>query len=325
MNNTRYFDKISQFITLNNLNINEVFEKSWEGLKSKDEVGIIKEYLTSKHVGVDFLNNKLSNIKSDYFNIRIQSVFSHKQPRVTFIDKYNQPKGCELADILFIHRINYHAPDLPKSKNLYSSGFLCQVKLNHTENVNQNQECLYYEASEFKMPNWASEPDTKRRFVDKHKTLSFLYLKDKNGNYNKNKEIKKVNRGSEMVGFSNILIDFLKGDFGLKFDAEIKQGKYEVSRNGDWNILMNDLIEKVGKNKYPGESYEKLTEFLFCPNGNEHSFEMNNKGNDNQDLQSPSVIVIDFNFTRVLEIENIFKLLRNLLNRTNFKNKCSNF
>jgi hypothetical protein len=288
---TFYREHIEKYIETNRTKLNYIFNKAWEGV-SGGEINQLKEFLTKKDVGVDFLNQNLKTIKDKDLTVQLSSVYSHCSPKVDFIYE-KQPYNRELADLLVILRIN---ETYSKPQNIYSSSFFSQWKLNENDNKNYGQKYLYDFASCFNMPKWLSnyKNGVYRKFGEKEKSLNFFYLD--------NKDFLKRPNGKSKIQFSDLMLDMLKHKYGLCFNSSIWNNEMENSYDG-WDEIMYDLIKRIGKRKIRGIPQSKLIQFQISNRSINLEIENELKNYDENSFQS--ILIIDVNFNRRLKMEHL--------------------
>ena len=128
-------------------------KNSWNGIDlTKDEPDIIKNYLLSKNVGIDYLNKNLSPILSQSsYEVKFASVFVHKKPTVVrtaasiALCTGTRP-SCELGDLLIV----FCFLDANK-KPIHCTALLSQAKKDSLLD-NRSQQCLYESDVDFDMP-----------------------------------------------------------------------------------------------------------------------------------------------------------------------------
>jgi hypothetical protein len=292
----KYKEELTEYVKNNQKKLNGIFADSWNDISSKDEIHQLKDFLLKENVGIKYINDQLNKIINDYFSIRFNAVFSHSSPKVSF-EYQNESISRELADLLVILRINEYSTE---SKTLYSSSFLSQWKLNHNDNQNKGQEYLYDFAADFSMPMWIAGQnvaDRKRLFDNRTSSLNFFYLDDRT--------FLKRPAGRPSLSFSQLLINLLSLNYGLKFDNNVWTNNIQYTSN--WSRIMDDLINKVGRTRnIRGTEQPKLIEYLIS--SEPYYYHIDNEGIvDNNDKRFQSTLIIDINFSRKLKVKEILK------------------
>ena len=287
--------ELSKFIKKHEINLIEIFTNSWDQIKTDHEIPQLKYFLLNENGGIHYINEKISQLQDESISIKFNAVYSHGSPKVTF-DFNETPASRELADLLVILRINEHNPTC--SNTLYSRSFLSQWKLNQEDNKNIEQEFLYDSAPSFNMPIWITgrtEAERKRNFENRLDSLNFFYLN--------NRTFIKRPAGAVNIEFPKLLIDLLNLDYGLEFNKSIWID--ELEKPSSWDKLMNDLINKVGRErKIKGYEQAKLIEYKIS--NAPYIYHINNE-EVVEDLypenRFQSMLIIDINFNRLLKIK----------------------
>mgnify|MGYP003605960240 CR=1 FL=1 len=222
---------------------------SWNGIDfSKHEPEIIKDYLLTPGIGVDYLNQKIASVisASSPYEIKFASVYCHQKPRITrTVNSVSRCAGstlsCELGDLMTIFLL------LDRDKNVIAS----TAKIMQAKKIDvldsESQKCLYESDLEFEMPANLIEHSTCSNPIrtlpdyheDRDKALSYLIL---NSGSPQNKEIPSSSNLSYHWSYHmQLTMEFKTGLTFLK--------PLDATENG-WNCIINDLIN-IGTGKIP--------------------------------------------------------------------------
>ncbi|PZU87838.1 MAG: hypothetical protein DI529_06630 [Chryseobacterium sp.] len=240
-------DYIKMISSYSSLIISEA-DKSWKNINfSQNEPEIVKDYLLSPNIGIDYLNWNLSEViyrQTNRYEIKFASVFCHQKPRIkrtpnSVSSCIGDTISCELGDLMTIFVL------LDKNKKIvYSSAKIMQAKKTHNID-SQSQKCLYENDIEFEMPKniieYSSNDNNLRFFPDfddnREKALSYLIL---NNGIPLVKQIPSSSNLSYRWGYHLQLTLEMKS--GLSFTTPIDKN------DSGWNCIINDLIN-VGTGK----------------------------------------------------------------------------
>lgn len=242
------YDKFIQTISTFSNEIKIHSQKSWLGINlGLSEPEIIKQYLMSPKVGVDYLNENISKLVSgnSQYQIKFASVFTHQKPRIerTVTSKSNcvgNTDQCEIGDLLLI----FCFIDRNKTVKL-ARAHLVQAKKDYVLS-SASQKCLYENDLDFMMPqNIADKSINPNRLrvlptyaTDRIHSLSYLIL---NSTYPL-PSLRQIPWSSNMeYGYENFLHRFMIGDIGKPFVTP-------TPTSNDWDCIIDDLIN-VGTGK----------------------------------------------------------------------------
>jgi hypothetical protein len=242
------YDRFLRFAALSSPALVHHAEKSWEGIDfNMTEPDIIRRYLLSSGVGVDYLNANVSPLLTGGgFIVKFASVFVHQKPRITRHPTMvatcpGDTIACELGDLLVIFSL------IDKNKvPLFRSAMISQAKKDPVLG-SQSQKCLYDWDTVFDMPdrvvNHSIRNHPERYLPDysskRAMALNYLILQ-RNYPY-----VQYVPWASWVVcNWGLHLCRMIFGETGLPFTKAI-------ATNPDWNCIMHDLLN-VGRGIVPG-------------------------------------------------------------------------
>lgn len=232
-----YIKMISSFSNLIDLES----AKSWSGIDFKDtEPKIVKDYLLSANVGVDYMNDKIARAvsASGAYELKFASIYCHQKPRIIRTAQsigacLGSTKACELGDLMIIFLL------LDQTKKIvYSSAKLMQAKKNDVLD-SFSQQCLYDSDLDFNAPaNLISHSTcvTPLRFLpdyhqDRNKALAYLILQ------NSLPYVKMIPSSTGIqCSWSTDLQMLLELKTGLSFSPP------KNSTDNSWNCIVNDLM-----------------------------------------------------------------------------------
>jgi len=218
---------------------------SWNGINlGATEPEIIKDYLLTSGVGVDYLNRNIAAKihNNTQYTVKFASVYAHSKPRITrtansIANCTGDTGQCELGDLMlalvFIDK---------NKKIIHASAHLAQAKKDPVL-TSASQQCLYDKDLEFEMPaNAVRESVTQhslRRLPDyteqRIHALSYLILKP-------GVSIRQVPWSSNMgYGYEHFIYRMLIGDIGKSF-------KTPIAGEEEWNCIVDDMIN-IGTGK----------------------------------------------------------------------------
>jgi hypothetical protein len=272
----KFVNEIARFESL----IKRHADLSWKGIHlSNNEPAIVKEYLLSKGVGVDYMNWHISNeihLNTQY-TVKFASVFVHGKPRITrTATSQTHCKGstpqCELGDLM------YALVFVDNNKNIiHTAAHISQAKKGF-DMSSRSQQCLYDKDLEFEMPKnvvaQSSNSNSLRYLPDytehRNQALSYLYIG------------KRVQVG--MVPYTcntkhyygNFIYRMMTGSMGKPFIPP-------PSGDNGWNCIIDDLIN-VGTGKNPSSQVRGfgldfvLDSFNYFLNFEEYQLELPHEG-----------------------------------------------
>ena len=206
--------------------------------RSKDEVQIVREYLTRKNAGVDYLNLHLGNLLQPEYELKFASIFIHKKPIIqrdpseVLLCNGDRP-GCEMGDLCVV----FCLMDVNK-KPIYKSSVIIQAKLD--DNLNSiSQRCLYDSDIKFHMPSNVLAISINKNSLRvlpsylEQRVNALKYLILRTSPY---PQLRTVPSTSGTYYDWGLLIgDMLTGFDGKPFDTP-------SVADCDWNMIMHDLF-----------------------------------------------------------------------------------
>lgn len=223
---------------------------SWSGINlGATEPDIIKDYLLTSGVGVDYLNRNIgAHIHSNtQYTVKFASVYCHQKPRVkrtanSIANCTGDTGQCELGDLMLVLVF------IDKNKNIvHTAAHLVQAKKDPFL-TSVSQQCLYDKDLEFEMPaNVVRESITNhslRKLPDyteqRIQALSYLILKKKI-------TVHQIPWSSNMgYGYEHFIYRMLIGDIGKTF-------KTPLAGEDEWNCIVDDMIN-IGTGKVPSST-----------------------------------------------------------------------